>query len=184
MRCHLRTLVLGSAILPPLVAAAWWASRAGYLIFAHSRPDERAQFVSEAMWLATFTTATLATVTLPILVSSIVTEKHYRARAMIISAMVAATMLAATAFSLESRLFADLTNWHGGGGLVVEVFARETSWRLTVIPCILAAADLWVAANMPAGKPSKAFWVLALLAYALSVVLCQHALRFAQSARD
>jgi hypothetical protein len=184
MRYRLRTLMIVVIAAPPIVAGAWWALGAVFNIIAHTAPQDRGQLIHEAMWLAVFITVGFATAALPFVTSLVVHDKRYRARTMLLLGMVTVSALAASAFSLESRLFADLTDWHGGGGLIVEVFSREIAASLTVIPCILALVDLYVVVNAPAERPIKGIWGLATLAYFLAVVLCEHALRFAQSARE
>ena len=125
MRYRLRTLMIVMIAAPPIVAGAWWALGAVFNIRTqHTESQDRGQLISEAMWLAVFITVGFATAVLPLVASLIVHDKRYRARAVILLCMVAVSALAASAFTLESRLFADLTDWHGGGGLIVEVFCR------------------------------------------------------------
>lgn len=108
----------------------------------------------------------------------------HRARALLLLGMVASAIIAASARCLESRWFADLTGWHGGGGYVVEVFARVMSVRLIALPLIFAVADLFVAVSASAERKLKGFWIFALAAYSITLVLCNSAFLFAQSARE
>jgi hypothetical protein len=109
---------------------------------------------------------------------------RYRLRMLLLLGMVASAMIAASSRCLESRWFADLTGWHGGGGYIVEVFARGMSIRLIAVPIIFATADFFVALNAPADKKLKGFWIFVLMAYSVSLALCNSAFLFAQSARE
>ena len=109
---------------------------------------------------------------------------RYQLHTLILSGMVGASFLASCASYLESRWFADLTGWHGGGGYVVEVFARDVAARLLVIPLLLAAANICVRLNVKAGRQTCGFWIVSALAYSVTVVCCYSALMFAQSARE
>jgi len=109
---------------------------------------------------------------------------QYRLRTLLIFAMVAASALAASARYLESNWFADLMGWHGGGGVIVEVFSRDVASSLVYIPLILFTADLYVAAKTPAHERLSWFWPVWLLGYTVSWALCDSALWFAMTARE
>jgi len=109
---------------------------------------------------------------------------RYKLRTLLIVLMVVTSGLAASARLLESAWFADLTGWHGGGGLVVETFSREVAWKLISLPCIFAVTDCGVALNMAGQQRLKWFWIVWLPCYVLAALLCISAFDFSNSARE
>src|SRR5262245_51475033 len=108
----------------------------------------------------------------------------YSLRTLLLLGMVASAAMAASVRFLESNWFLELTGWYGGGGVIVEVFSRRVALRLLALPAIFAVADIYVACMMPSDRRTRGFWLVAGIAYALTLVLCNEAMRFAGSARE